>query len=51
MRAEDDPRKLSAKFAKLANSFTRDYVTPDNKYLFGVEIIDSCSVFTGATQG
>ena len=45
------PRKLSAKFAKLANSFTRDYVTPDDKYLLGVEIIDSCSVFSGATQG
>ena len=51
MRAGDDARKLSAKFAKLANSFTRDYVTPDDKYLFGVEIIDSCSVCSGATQG
>ena len=30
---------------------SRDYVTPDDKYLFGVEIIDSCSVFSGATQG
>ena len=30
---------------------SRDYVTPDDKYLFGVEIIDSCSCFSGATQG
>ena len=51
MRAGDDARKLSAKFAKVANSVTRLYVTPDDKYLFGVEIIDSWSVCSGATQG
>ena len=51
MRAGDDARKLSAKFAKVANSVTRHYVTPDDKYLFGVEIIDSWSVCSGATQG
>ena len=50
MRAGDDARKLSAKFAKVANSVTRHYVTPDDKYLFGVEIIDSWSVCSGATQ-
>ena len=51
MRAGDDARKSSEKFAKVANSVTRHYVTPDDKYLLGVEIIDSCSVCSGATQG
>ena len=25
-------------------------LTSDDKYLFGVEIVDSCSLFSGATQ-
>ena len=32
MSAVDGPCELSAKFANLANSFTWDYVTPDDKY-------------------